>query len=179
MKNFTTNNWLSFICFVIIFIIICVVALSGCEVIKGKRSISSDSTAVKKEILQITDTSKGGSVKTNTTKEEFDWYKMTQLFDQKKQTPGDTKVYPTTVIYEGGKGTKESSTVDSSWFLNALNLMQANLDSTNKKLQESEKNKKSETKGVGLIFIILICVGCIVLYAILSGYLKRFKIVKK
>lgn len=135
-----------------------ILLMISCQVLKSKKSISSDSTSVKKEVLAITDTSKGGSVKTNTTKEEFDWYKMTQLFDQNKAKPGDTKVYPSTVIYEGGKGSKESTTIDSSWFKNALAIMQAKVDSTNKKYEEDQKNKSSESKGLGL-WLIAICFG--------------------
>lgn len=149
--------WIKVILFITAFFTACYFLL-GCSVIKGKRSTSSDSTGVKKEILAVSDTSKGGSIKTNTTKEEFDWYKMTQLFDAKQKTPGDTKVYPTAVIYEGGKGSKESTTVDSTWFKNAMSLMQAKLDSTNAKFQETEKNKESESKGLG-VWLILICLA--------------------
>lgn len=149
------SKWILFLAFVLAFLSLCFLLLS-CEVIKGKKTIASDSTTVKKETVAVVDTSKGGSVKTNTTKEAFDWYKMTQLFDQNKQPAGDTKVYPSTVIYEGGKGTKESTTIDSTWFKNALSLLQAKIDSANAKYESSEKNKQVESKGLG-VWLLVIC----------------------
>lgn len=183
MKRFTIGNWISFIVFFLSFLLACMLLLSGCEVLKGKKSFTQDSVSVKKQQSAVIDTGNGGSVikQQNSTKEAFDWYRMTQLFDSNKQLPGETKVYPSTVIYEGGKGTKEqnSSTIDSSWFKNALQMYASSVDSLNNKIATMEKNKQSETKGVGLIMVIIIAFGAVFVYGLLRYFLKGYSITKK
>lgn len=165
-------------------IIILILFLSGCELTKQIKHSTSDSTSLNKSTVNAVDTSKGGSVKTTntTTKEDFDWYKITQLFSQNKDTSiNNTNVYPSTVIYEGGKGTKEqvSNTIDSSWFKNQLSFMTLTIDSLNKKIETYSKDKHSETKGVGLIMVIIIVVCGMIAYFLLSKILGGYTIVKK
>ncbi len=173
-------NWKAIVIFVIAFLLLCFLLLS-CEIIKGKKSSKSDVSSLRKESVHLIDSSEGGSSRKTDTKvkEEFDWYKMTQLFNN-AQKPGDTKVYPSTVIYEGGKGTKETqvNSIDSNWFKNAMSLLQAKLDSANAKIEQSEKNKHSESKGVGLIMVIIIVIIGLIVYKVAGYYFGKFKILK-
>jgi hypothetical protein len=160
-----------------------ILCLQGCEILKNKKSLQLDDTAVSKKETAATDSSQGGSInKTETkTKEEFDWWRMTQLFDQNKAVPGETKVYPSTIVYEGGKGSKEQTqnSTDSTWFKNAISLLTNQVDSLNRKLEMKEKDIKSETKGVGLVMVIIIVAAAFVLYLIGKGLFKKFSIVKR
>lgn len=164
----------------VIFLIGC--GITGCEILKNKKSLNQETTGVSKKETFAIDTSNGGSVKKNETKtkEEFDWYRLTQMFDNNKQQPGDTKVYPTAVIYEGGKGSKEqtSNTSDSNWFKNAIGLLTKQVDSLNSKLSSKEKDIQSETKGVGLVMVIFIVAGFFVLYMLGKYFFGKFKIIK-
>lgn len=173
--------WILFTLFFIAVVCFCFTCLSSCEVIKGKKSVKSDSTAVSKNTVNALDTSKSGSVTKSEvkSKEENEWWRIIQSF-QKDTVNNVTNVYPSTVVYEGGKGTREQTEnkVDSTWFKNYISFMQSKYDSLSSKLEQVEKNKQSETKGVGLIMVIIIVIAAIILYAILSGYLKRFKIIR-
>lgn len=173
----------------ILAIIALAVVFSGCEITKGKKSASFDQTGVSKKTASSTDSSAGGGIKKteSNSKEQYDWYRtiMQYLPGQYRDT-NITNVYnypqqPATIIYEGGKGTKEqnTNTFDSTWFKNALASAMASMDSLKSIVQTSEKNKQSETKGVGLVLVIIVAVAAVVLYALLTGYLKRFRIVKR
>lgn len=163
--------------------------LGGCEVIKAKKASRMDQTGVQRIAQSSSDSSAGGSLKKsdNISKEQYDWYRTTMQYlpGQYKDT-NVTNVYnypqqPATIIYEGGKGAREqsSSTFDSSWFQNALATAMARVDSLTQKLEMSEKNKQSETKGVGLVMVIIIVIAGIVVYALLRNAIRKFKIVKR
>ena len=171
----TKSNWKLVITFIILFSLLAWAMLS-CKLIKDVQRSSVDTTSVKKINTAAVDTGTGGATKRSMTKEEFDWWKKTETYQP--AAPGVTNVYPSTVVYEGGKGTKETNTFDSAWFKNALSLMQSQYDSLNTKTEEYRKQSETKTKGLGTFFIVLICIGCFILYLILSKYLKRFKIVK-
>jgi len=171
------RNWYAIIIFCLLFFALCIFLLSGCKVMRDIEKKSGDTTSVSKISTALVDTGNGGNVKKSNTKEEYDWWKKTETYQP--PAPGVTNVYPSTVVYEGGKGIKETNTFDSGWFKNALSLMQNKYDSLNAKTEEYRKQSETKSKGLGTFFIVLICVGCFILYLIISGYLKKFSIVKK
>lgn len=152
--------------------------LCGCEVIKAKKSSSTDSVQVTKSAVSAIDTGNSGQVSKNETKtsEAFDWYKMTQLIEQAK--PGDPKV----VVVEGGRGSKEqtSTGIDSNWVKNYLTYQKNTSDSTSRQSEVTEKDKHSETKGLGTFMIVLIVIAGIFVYALIDkGILSKFKIARR
>lgn len=154
------------------------ISLPGCEVIKAKRSASTDSVHVSKSAVSAIDTTGSGQVsKTETkSKEDFDWYRMTQLIEQAK--PGDPKV----VVVEGGRGTREqtSTGIDSNWVKNYLSYQKSTSDSASKQTEVTEKDKHSETKGLGAFMVVLICIGVLVAYIIIDkGFISKFKMVRR
>lgn len=163
----------------VIITLLVLLSLNSCELTKKLRGQKSEEDKEAKVSKASVDSSKGGyiSKETNKTKEEFDWYKMTQLFDQNKQKPGETKVYPTAVIYEGGKGTKESETTkfDSTFFQNLLKNIYDSLGKVNSKAESNSKDVHRESKGLGWWLFVIIAVGAIIVYEWLTG---KFKIVK-
>lgn len=171
------SKWAAFILFVIAFLLLCSALLSGCKVVRDIAKKSSDSTSVSKTNTNLTDTSTGGNVKKSNTKEENEWWKRTETYPA--PAPGVTNVYPSTVVYEGGKGSKETNVIDSGWFKNALSLIQQQLDSTNAKNEEYRKQSETKSKGLGLFFIVLIALGCCLVVFVGGKYLSRFKISKK
>lgn len=156
--------------------------LSGCEILKHRSSIATDSGTVSKAGSLLKDTSSGGrvSINTNTNKEAFDWFKTTLQYPR-DTTANITNVYPSTIVYEGGKGTKEqtSITTDSTWFKNAIEQMQAKYDSGFAKMQASQMDSKSQTKGVGLMTVVLILLGYFVLTNGIKFISSKYSIVKK
>lgn len=165
---------------VIIVFISTLFLFQSCEITKKLKRNSSDSTAVSKLTTSLIDTSGGGSVSKTTmvSKEDFDWWRTTMQY---KGDTSVTNVYPSTIIYEGGKGSKQSETneVDSSWFKNALAIIQAQSDSISVIKESFEKNKQSETKGVGLVMVILICAGFWVVSKLFGLITSKYSIVKK
>lgn len=144
------------------------VILLSCNVIKGKRSTRSQTDSVSRQTTATVDTSQGGSVSKDVSRETFDWSKLTLQYP-----PGDTNITniynypqrPATVIYETGKGTKEESRTDSAWFHNFLTKMDERYDARFTMLEESIKNK--ETKPNIWFYVIF---GAIILAA--QGVLK-------
>jgi len=168
------------------FIVFC---LSSCEVLKKSSSSSAENTSLQKQTTATTDSSTGGALKkqNSITKEDYDWFKTTLQFAAPAKDTNITNIYnytqpgqPATIIYEGGKGSRqtEQTTIDSTWFKNALSQMQQQLDSTNTKLSAAQSQKHTETKGVGLITVLLIVGGGLLAYRLL-GFASNFTIVKK
>lgn len=123
-----------------------VVIMLSCNVIKGKRSTRATVDSVARKTVNVVDTGSGGAVSRGTSKETFDWSKLTIQYP-----PGDTNITniynypqkPATVIYETGKGTKEETHTDSTWFKNALSAMQNSVDSLHRELATSQKDKET------------------------------------
>lgn len=130
-----------------LFMLAClVVILLSCNVIKGKRSTRATVDSVARKTVNVVDTGSGGTVSRGTSKETFDWSKLTIQYP-----PGDTNITniynypqkPATVVYETGKGTKEETHTDSTWFKNALSAMQNSVDSLHRELAISQKDKET------------------------------------
>lgn len=152
---------------------------SGCEVLKNKSSRSSDSTSVKKLTVNDSNVNAGGNVSKNETKakEANEWERTIYQYGRDTNV---TNVYPSTIIYERGSGTKEqqNNSTDSSFYFNLEKRLMNAIDSTNSNKQETEKDKSSNTKGVGLITIILIGLGLIVLNKGVGFIGSKYRLVK-
>lgn len=148
-----------------------VVAVS-CNVTKGKSSIQASTDSVSSKTVSVVDTGRGGNVSRGTSKEANDWWRETWQFPRDTNV---TNVYPTAYIREGGTQTKEVQTFDSGWFKNALSLQQASMDSLHRELAEVRKDKG--TRPSILLFVGL-AVGVVVVWSLITGVFKKFKIVK-
>jgi len=165
-----------------------IIFIPGCEIIKHTKRSNTDSVSVSKKSSGTIDSTQQGSVSKSSTltKEDFDWWKTTLHFGERK----DTNVYnfhnypqqPATIIYEGGKGSKETATntFDSNWIKNALMQFKNEYDSSHKKSEVKEKDKEVETKGLGLgaVILIVLCINA-GLYLLMKLYKKSpYKIVR-
>lgn len=134
-----------------------IMCFSRCNVLKSKRSTVASTDSVSKRSTSVVDTGTGGSVSRGTSKETFDWSKLTIQYP--RDTPNMTNIYnypqrPATVVYETGKGTKEEARTDSNWFKNFLVQLDDKYDARFTRIEESVKNK--ETKPSIWFYIILI-----------------------
>lgn len=169
------------ILFILVLIGILIVAwvMLSCNVIKAKRSTRATTDSVSSRKTAAVDTSSGGSVSRGTSKETFDWSKLTLQYP-----PGDTNITniynypqrPATVIYETGKGSKEESRSDSAYWQNAFSLMQSQQDSLHRELVEMRKDK--ETRPSIWLFVGIVAAG-LVLYGVVSGFLKKYHLFVK
>lgn len=175
--------WCLVILFFGFFLWLCT-CLLGCEIMRHSKTDKQRLDQVNKSSSVLTDSGTGGNVKrqNNSSKEDYDWYKITQQF---KPDTNITKIYnypqPATIIYEGGKGTKEqtSTSIDSSWFKNQLSLLQSRYDSLTAISEAKLKDSKTETKGVGLITALLIGAGFLIVGKSLGFITSKYSIVKK
>jgi hypothetical protein len=180
------NKWLLWLAVVLLLWLLFV--LPGCEIIKHTKKSNTDSVSVSRKNTSTIDTTQSGGVSKSSTlsKEDFDWWKTTLHFGEHK----DTNIYnfhnypqqPATIIYEGGKGTKETqtNTLDSNWIKNALTQYKNEYDSSHLKSELKEKDKESETKGLGLWAIILIVVCTTAGQGLIKAGFKKlpFKIIR-
>jgi hypothetical protein len=155
---------LAYIAMVLAFLIFVILTgLSSCQVLKGKRVVTSDSTKVSRV--------DSGTVRVNTNdkKDSLAWWREILNFsrDTTIVTPGVTNVYPTSYIREGGvQVIKEKETnYDSLW--------NNRLDSLSMRFSELSKSKETEVATQWYIWVILGCVGLIAI-----KQLVPFKIVK-
>jgi hypothetical protein len=159
----------------VVFLLAVVGLTSSCRILKGKESITQDSTQVKTKLEEVKDTTSAGNVKKSesTSIEEQDWFRILQL----ARDTVTNNIYPTTII-EGGKNRKEETTksTDSTWLVNLFVGMKKELDSTRVELSMLKKDKSSQTKGLGLFAIILIALGGAVAIQLLTKGLGRISI---
>jgi cobalamin biosynthesis Mg chelatase CobN len=157
---------------------------------KAKRSLTTDSTSVKRLDIKTSDTTAQGAVhkQETTTKENNEWFRM--LIPLLNQKGGDTTInnfisqpgqqQRPYIIYEGGKGSKEqtTNTVDSSWF-NQMKLMQQNmLDSMNAKMTKTSTDKSSSA-GISLMTLILVGLAFLVINFGIGYFKNKYSITKK
>lgn len=144
-----------------IFMLVClVIILLSCNVLKGKRSMTASVDSVSRHSTAVIDTGTGGQVSKNTTKSTDEWWRTTVQYPPRDTIHNVTNVYPSTVVYEGGKGTKEVQQVDSSWFHNAMSLLQASQDSVSRLMREQTKDKETRPSVwlfVGILVAVLVC----------------------
>jgi hypothetical protein len=164
---------------------------SGCgfEFSKSKKQTYVDSTNVSKKISQTADSSAGGAVKTDKTKitQNEEWWRIIQEWnarDTGSKTVINNNTYPqqpTRLIFEGGTSSRQEqrNITDSSFYMNIIKMLAIQFDSSNKRFEAIEKNKHSETKGVG-ITLLLVAVGVALIVIIVSkGYIGKYSIIKK
>ena len=154
---------------------------SGCEILKTTRENKTDTASVKKTILAVQDHNEGGQVRTedNHSIEESEWFRVTMKYLAENKN-SDTTInnffpQPATVIYESGntRRQEENKLVDSSWYQHMMKLIALSVDSMSRKVDNYEKTKHSETKGIGWITISLIGIGLIALNKIFDVKLTR------
>lgn len=181
MQKDNTIKSLLLILLAVVCILFTLLLCSGCEVFKFRKENKTDSTAVKKKIAVATDSSNGGSVKKEETKskEENEWWRLIQHYGRDTVT-NNFYPQPATIIYEGGRGNKEesTSTVDSSYYQNMMRMVAMSFDSLNRKVDSIENKKHSETKGVGLITLLLVAGGAVVLLKLMGWVGSNYSFVK-
>lgn len=185
MGKFTKSYWVCLWLALLGLIIVVAMLFSSCKILHTKKANSNDTTSLKKTELTSKDSATKGGVKSDSskTKEEFEWWRL--ILSQQNR---DTNIYninsypqPATVIYEGGRGSREEQkhVYDSAWDNRMTVLVAQSIDSMNRKISNLEENKKTETKGVGLITVILIVVGSLIGYRLLGFLGGNYTITKK
>lgn len=179
------RQWSIIIIWIVAMILSCC-ALLSCSFMKKINRSKSDSASIRKELNSSFDSSKSGSVKNekNHFKEDSDWWKITQTFPQSKSpVPGVTNVYPSTVVYEGGKNSKEQeqSSSDSSWMKNAISKLESKLDSAGKVIENYESNTKTKAFQLTWWMVIILCGLVYIAIKLGESIMKKysFNIVKK
>ena len=131
----------------------CSLLFSGCQVLKKKASVKSDSTVVVK--------SDTGTVTVNTTniKDSLAWWREVVNFGRDTNVTVNN-IYPTSYIREGGVRTVETKEInyDSLW--------SNKIDSLVVKLSRTDKSK--ETKVLGFWQIIGLAAGVSLVFFLLS-----------
>lgn len=167
---------------ILLFMLACLlVILASCELFKKTTKKETDSMTSSVKTSAGLDTSKSGSVtKTNTnTKEQDEWWR--KIIQYPVDTSHDvTNVYPSTIIYEGGKGTKETNTqqIDSNWLKAYIAFAMSQKDTTHASASSKEVEKQSETKGLGVWLFVICFAGYWLLTTGLPWVVKRVKFVK-
>ena len=135
--------------------------LPGCEVLKGKRSVNTDSLVVKRtDTLYLTKKDSG-------SKTDMTWFREITDFGRDTVINNTTvpvnNYYPTRIIREGGSFTKED-------YLRLVDSMsRSSKDST--LLKQNVETKSKETKVLSFWQIVGICAG-VGLVFLLLGKLK-------
>lgn len=165
----------------------CSMALSSCRVIKGKQSVKSDSTAVHKVEAVTKDSTVAGAVSKSDITEMYEKWKATFTFPKDTSVvnihnyPTETpwRVQPIQVTYEKETGERRETRTDSAWMHQFTQSVFVALDSVNRKLDQVTKSKQSETKGLGLIAVILIGFGILLFWEGAKKIVSKYSIIKK
>lgn len=180
------NDKLELVVYVVALFALIILILTSCNIERFFTRQRSDSTAVSKVQTGIKDSLNSGSVSTNNSKskEEYEWWRMIV----ENMPKGDTTVTvnniypaPARVIYEGGSGTRqeEKQSKDSAWMHQVFSFIKESLDSTNRRIDNVEKQSKTETKGLGLFTLILVMGGAVVLFKLMGFIGTNYSITKK
>jgi flagellar basal body-associated protein FliL len=154
--------------------------ISSCEILKSKRVSSVDSVSVTKKTESNNSDSSGGRVSKEENKSKTEYERTTVVYP-----PRDTNVFnfynqpPSAIIYEKGKTEQASSRVDSGWYKLIELQLKSLSDSLSKKAVEKNKDVEKETKGVGLIAVLMISLGVVILFKLMGWGLGKFTIVRK
>lgn len=180
-------RWIVAVLLIYMLAVIVLVFCTGCNIERFFSRQRSDSTAVSKVQTGIKDSLNSGSVSTNNSKskEDYEWWRMIV----ENMPKGDTAVTvnniypaPARVIYEGGSGTRqeEKQSKDSTWMHQLFSLIKESFDSTNRRIDNVEKQSKTETKGLGLFFtLILVMIGAVLLFKLMGFVGNNYSIIKK
>lgn len=137
-----------------------VLLLSSCEVLKSKKSSDSlKQTEAKKDSSRKKEDVTNSVSKNESSKEQNNQYEKTTTNYQKD--PVTNKIYPTVVIRETGTiNTKEAqSSYDSLQQVKREEAFIIAVNSLKEEISTINKDKKSETKGLGLWLIVIAIVG--------------------
>jgi hypothetical protein len=153
MRKPTDPVWTMIIIYMLLVVLIigCSMLFSSCQVLKTKRAVKSDSTAVAKvDSGKIT-------INTNNTKDSLAWWREIVNFgrDTTIVVSPTNNIYPTSYIREGGVRTTESKSVnyDSLW--------NNRFDSLSYRLLKEDKSKETKVLTQWYIWVILGLVGLI------------------
>src|SRR5436190_21237646 len=130
--------------------------IGGCEILKTKKSSSVDSTSLTKKTEISNSDETGGHISKDESKSKGEYERTTFIYP-----PRDTNIYnfynqpPSTVIYEKGKTEQASTKTDSGWYKMLEQQVKSLTDSISSSRKENSKDVQKETKGVGLIAVIL------------------------
>jgi hypothetical protein len=176
-----------FVALVILLVLFTCSLIGGCEVLKNKRTISSDSTHVTKIVSAVIDTAGGGHVSKNESNSKSQYEKTTFLYPAIK----DTNVFnfynsfpqpasqPYAVIHETGTNEQSNKSFDSGWYFRMENRFVAFMDSTNKRFSESTKTKETKEPWLSSLGLIILVVGLLVLWEFIKKAANKYRIVKK
>ena len=160
---------------------------SGCEVFKTFKGNKTDTASVKKSATIVENSGEGGTIRTedNRSHEENEWFRVTMKYltgnNDRDTTINNFITQPATVIYEGGKSSRdeERKLFDSSWYQNMMSMVGLAVESMSRSVDNYEKTKHSETKGIGWVTILLIGVGLMILTKGLGFLAKKYAITGK
>jgi len=154
--NFDKRPPLGKMILALLLILLLAVVLLSCEFTKKLIRSKSDSASVHKNEVNLIDTSKSGQVSKSSSnmQENWDWWKQTIIPGTRRDTniynfynqPAGQAQQPV-IIYEGGKGSRETNTqqTDSFWRNMALQLLAKQSDSTHVKEDTKQLEKETET----------------------------------
>ena len=171
--------------FILVTLIALVIAFlsNGCEILKSNNSNKGDSTHVNKQFSSDTSSINAGTVKYDEKKslEENEWWRIIKQFPKGDTITPITNVYPSTVIYEGGKGRKEESqqSYDSSFLQHFESRVMSKVDSISFKVEQISKQKSTNSTGIGYTTLILILAGYFILTKGAGFIFSKYTITKK
>jgi hypothetical protein len=176
-----------FVALVILLVLATCSMIGGCEVLKHKRTISSDSTHVTKTVSAVVDTAGGGHLSKNESNSKSQYEKTTFLYPVNK----DTNVFnfynsfpqpagqPYAVIHETGTNEQSNKSFDSGWYTRMESRFAATLDSVNRRFNETSKEKETRGPLFSWFGIIVLIIGLLVLWELGKRYIGKYRIVKK
>jgi hypothetical protein len=137
-------------------------SLGGCEVLKGKREVRTDSTSVVKK------DSGSVSIKTTNIMDSLAWWREQWNFDRDTTILSPTtNVYPTSYIREGGVRTVEVQTINYDSIYKSI------ADSTRLLKEQIEKSKVTKVGTQWYIWVILGLVGLMAMKILLPFKISR------
>jgi hypothetical protein len=147
--------------------------LSSCEILKRKESRKLDTRVETRDSTASEKESTGGTVSDKTTDKvtEWDWWRYIQIPQRDTSVVNNYITSPQpVVIVEGGKGREEVAVhqSDSSWYYTMERMFNERMTKLEQLYEEQLKDKRSETKGLGLFAVLGIGLGLVVLNKLLS-----------
>lgn len=177
---------------VAVIVLIILQLLTGCEILKAKSSAQSSLKQASRQTEEGQSNNLAGSVSREAVdaKTVLDWWKTTYQFQSSYQPAGGDTMQirnyintpqPQVIIMEGGKSEQQTNTLrtDSAFYNQLISWVNTRFDTLSAQQIEMSKQKHSETKGVGVITLVLIGIGIVILNR-LTGFLgNRYTITKK
>jgi hypothetical protein len=165
--------------------LVIVLFCTGCnfDMFKTKAERRSDSTAVSVQRHGSSDSTAAVTTSREDTrkKEDVEWWRIIQQFQPGRDTTiNNFYTQPATIIYEGGKGSKEETTsrFDSSAFVQLNLFWKDRFDSLQVRIEDIQKRKES-SGGIGLTTLLLVALAVILLPQLLKWVGSNYSFTKK